>query len=97
MGLVRPLRILGARIDRIAVLIDPVGMICRREQVDVVAVMAARVPAYAVQDFGAVQKISHVALKSCEVGVYGHRSPQAGLWVRHCPLYDCIADGRIAE
>jgi hypothetical protein len=75
MCLVGPRSVLRACVDYVAVLVDSIAVVSRGDQVDVVAVAAARVPSDAVEDLCAVQQVADIFAKSVPLDVKGHLSP----------------------
>ena len=70
MGLVRPHRVVGSRVDDVAVLVDAVVVVRAGEQLDVVAVVAPGVAGDAVLDLEAVLEVPHVGLQLGELVIH---------------------------
>jgi hypothetical protein len=73
VGLVRPISVPGSRCDELAVLIDAVVPEATVHQLGVVAIVAAGVTHYDVEDRVAVLEVPHVFQQLLQL-VVGHRS-----------------------
>src|SRR5512144_2628245 len=89
MRRIRPLAVLGTRIDLVAVFIDPIAVLRRSDQVDVMTIAAAGVPGDAIENRRPVQKVTDIPTQGFDAYVVGHRSPVELV----CRLYECTARG----
>ena len=78
MRSVRPLTVFRSGIDRESMLVDAIAVVCRADEIGIVAIAVARMMGNAVQNGGAVHEVLDVPLQFVQSRVDGHGSPVSG-------------------